>query len=219
MTAPDLPLFVTPPALLAGGLLDLLQAEGVLLSLKEVDSGRYRWANAAFLGWLGAEASRVPGATDLELLPQAEANALQAADARALAAEQPVVQAWRLGGLAELAGQTGVELEGQHRLDPAFADQLVAQAGDAAAGDAELLACRGMLLLRGGDPLGREREGVMIVEGDAWGRGDGDSGRGLKRVRRHFPRRRRLAPRLLRRRSAVVLRCLAAAGNRQRQNQ
>lgn len=91
MTAPDLPLFVTPPALLAGGLLDLLQAEGVLLSLKDADSGRYRWVNAAFLGWLGAEASRVPGATDLELLPQAEANALQAADARALAAEQPVV--------------------------------------------------------------------------------------------------------------------------------
>jgi diguanylate cyclase (GGDEF)-like protein len=91
MTALDLPIFVTPPALLAGGLLDLLQAEGALLSLKDADSGRYRWANAAFLAWLGAEASRALGATDLELLPQAEANALQAADARALAAEQPLV--------------------------------------------------------------------------------------------------------------------------------
>ena len=79
------------PALLAGGLLDLLQVEGALLALKEADGGRYLWANAPCLAWLGRDAQRVVGATDLELLPQAEANALQAADARALAAAQPVV--------------------------------------------------------------------------------------------------------------------------------
>lgn len=79
------------PALLAGGLLDLLQVEGALLALKEADGGRYLWANAPCLAWLGRDAQRVVGATDLELLPQAEANALQAADARALAAGQPVV--------------------------------------------------------------------------------------------------------------------------------
>ena len=96
MTASDLSvsdtnLPATAPALLAGGLLDLLQAEGALLALKDADSGRYLWANAACLAWLGAEAPRVVGATDLELLPQADANALQAADARALSAGQPVV--------------------------------------------------------------------------------------------------------------------------------
>jgi diguanylate cyclase (GGDEF)-like protein len=86
------PVPVAPPALLAGGVLDLLQTEGVLLALKDADSGCYLWANAACLAWLGSHAQRrVVGATDLELLPQAEANALQAADARALAAELPTV--------------------------------------------------------------------------------------------------------------------------------
>jgi diguanylate cyclase (GGDEF)-like protein len=91
MNTVELPVSVAPPALLAGGLLDLLQTEGVLLALKEADSGRYLWANAPSLAWLGADAQRVVGATDLELLPQAEANALQAADTRALAAGQAVV--------------------------------------------------------------------------------------------------------------------------------
>ncbi|MDZ7856247.1 GGDEF domain-containing protein [Sphaerotilus sp.] len=91
MNTLDTPVPVAPPALLAGGLLDLLQSEGALLALKEADSGRYLWANGPCLAWLGAEAAQVVGATDLELLPQAEANALQAADARALAAGQAVV--------------------------------------------------------------------------------------------------------------------------------
>ena len=82
---------VAPPALLVGGLLDLLQVEGALLALKDADSGRYLWANPLCLGWLGTDAQRMVGSTDLELLPQAEANALQAADARALTAGQPVV--------------------------------------------------------------------------------------------------------------------------------
>lgn len=82
---------VALPALLAGGVLDLLQTEGVLLALKEADSGRYLWANPACLAWLGGDAQRVIGATDLELLSQSEANALQAAEARALAAELPTV--------------------------------------------------------------------------------------------------------------------------------
>jgi diguanylate cyclase (GGDEF)-like protein len=91
MNTVELPVSVAPPALLAGGLLDLLQTEGVLLALKDADSGRYLWANAPCLAWLGADARGAVGATDLELLPQAEANALQAADTRALAAGQAVV--------------------------------------------------------------------------------------------------------------------------------
>jgi diguanylate cyclase (GGDEF)-like protein len=88
---PECPVSAMPPALLAGSLLGLLQAEGALLALKEADSGRYRWANAAYLAWLGVDAQRAAGATDLDLLPQADANALQAADARALSADQPLV--------------------------------------------------------------------------------------------------------------------------------
>ncbi|MEY2874675.1 MAG: hypothetical protein RLZZ373_2046 [Pseudomonadota bacterium] len=87
----ELPVPVALPALLAGGVLDLLQVEGVLLALKDADSGRYLWANPPCLAWLGADARRVVGAVDLDLLPQAEANALQAAEARALAAGQPAV--------------------------------------------------------------------------------------------------------------------------------
>ncbi|WP_310462424.1 diguanylate cyclase domain-containing protein [Sphaerotilus sp.] len=85
------PVPVALPALLAGGVLDLLQVEGVLLALKDADSGRYLWANPPCLAWLGADAQRVVGAADLDLLPQAEANALQAADARALASGQLAV--------------------------------------------------------------------------------------------------------------------------------
>jgi diguanylate cyclase (GGDEF)-like protein len=91
MNLPELPVPVAPPAQLASGLLDLLQVDGALLALKEADSGRYLWANAPCLAWLGSDAQRVVGATDLELLPQAEAHALQAAEARALASGQSVV--------------------------------------------------------------------------------------------------------------------------------
>lgn len=85
------PVSVAPPALLAAGLLDLLQFEGVQLALKDAGTGRYLWASGSCLAWLGGDPARVIGATDLELLPQSEANALQAADARALASGAPVV--------------------------------------------------------------------------------------------------------------------------------
>jgi diguanylate cyclase (GGDEF)-like protein len=91
MNTEALPVAVALPALLAAGLLDLLQAEGGLLALKEADSGRYLWANGPCLAWLGVDPRQILGVTDLDILPQAEANALQAADARALATGQSTV--------------------------------------------------------------------------------------------------------------------------------
>lgn len=87
----ETPVPATLSAFLAEGLLDLLQAEEALLALKDAESGRYLWANTPCLAWLGGDLQRVVGATDLELLPQSEANALQAADARALAAGHSLV--------------------------------------------------------------------------------------------------------------------------------
>ncbi len=75
-------------------------------------------------------------------------------------------------GTAEMAGDGGIELEGEHRLDVALVDDSVAQAGDPAAGDGEPLAELGVLLLNRGDARRREPEGIAIVEGDA-GRGGG----------------------------------------------
>lgn len=80
------PADVTPPTLLSAGVLELLQTDGAMAALKDAASGRYLWANGPYLAWLGSPAERVIGATDLELLPQADANAIQAADARSLAA-------------------------------------------------------------------------------------------------------------------------------------
>lgn len=91
MNTVALPVPVAPPAVLVGGLLNLLQTEGGLLALKDADSGCYLWANGPCLAWLGGDARQVLGATDLDLLPQSEANALQAADARALAVGQATV--------------------------------------------------------------------------------------------------------------------------------
>ena len=92
MNAPsDRPDPVTPPASILDGLLDLLQVDEALLAVKEAGTGRYVWANAAYRAWLGVSDDRpLAGATDLELLSKAEAAALQAADARALATEEVV---------------------------------------------------------------------------------------------------------------------------------
>jgi diguanylate cyclase (GGDEF)-like protein len=74
---------------LAPGLLALMQASGSMLSIKDSSSGRYLWANAAMLGFLGQDLQGLVARTDLELMPQADAAALRAADQRALAAGSP----------------------------------------------------------------------------------------------------------------------------------
>lgn len=74
---------------LTAGLLDLIRVDGAMVTLKRAEDGRYLWASPAWCDWVGAERP-VGGASDLELLPQAAANAIQAADLRALAAAGPV---------------------------------------------------------------------------------------------------------------------------------
>ena len=81
-------------------------------------------------------------------------------------------------GAAEMAGDRGIELQRQHRLDVAVVDHPVAKAGDPAAGDGQPLAELGMLLLHLGDARRGEPEGVAIVEGDSGRRGRADIGAG-----------------------------------------
>lgn len=75
----------TAPEQWVGPLLQLLQHEGDMVALKDVATGRYLWANEAYLHWVGREAAQLIGATDLDVLSQADAAALHAADLRALA--------------------------------------------------------------------------------------------------------------------------------------
>ncbi|PXW93286.1 diguanylate cyclase (GGDEF)-like protein [Sphaerotilus hippei] len=84
------------PAALAGGLLALLGVDGALVSVKQADTGAYLWANAAMLAFLGAsEPDTLVGRTDLQLLPLVDAQAMKAADLRALAAGQPAADEHR----------------------------------------------------------------------------------------------------------------------------
>jgi diguanylate cyclase (GGDEF)-like protein len=104
---PDLDL-----ANLSDRLLAMLDVAGVMVSVKAVgspDAGagdgdatlRYRWANAAWLGFLGRDAASVIGHDDLAVLPAADAAAVQAADRRALDARAVAVEQHRF----ERAGQ------------------------------------------------------------------------------------------------------------------
>ncbi|MEX8517158.1 MAG: GGDEF domain-containing protein [Leptothrix sp. (in: b-proteobacteria)] len=74
------------PLAFSDALLSLLQLSGALVALKTADSGRYLWANPAYAAFLGVEPERLRGATDLELLPLADATAVRAADQRAVGA-------------------------------------------------------------------------------------------------------------------------------------
>ena len=78
-------------ATLSDRLLTLLDVAGVMVSVKAVDTSgtadgglvlRYRWANAAWLGFLGRDVAEVRGQDDLAVLPAADAAAVQAAPAR-----------------------------------------------------------------------------------------------------------------------------------------
>ena len=78
---PSIALHDLAPALLAG-----MQASGSMLSIKDVSTGRYLWANAPMLGFLGCDLDGLAERTDLDLMPKADAAVLRAADQRALAA-------------------------------------------------------------------------------------------------------------------------------------
>ncbi|HQY08141.1 MAG TPA: diguanylate cyclase [Burkholderiaceae bacterium] len=85
------------------GLLALLQVQGVMLSVKDGESGRYLWANEAWCRLLGTEPARLVGATDLELLPLGDATAVRSGDQRVLGS----------GGVA--VGEQRLERQGQRQ--------------------------------------------------------------------------------------------------------
>lgn len=82
---PDPTPFIAP-ASLSPALLQLLQAEGAMVSLKVAADGRYRWCNDAMAAFLGIEAAAVTSTLDTDLLPAADAAAVRAADQRQLGA-------------------------------------------------------------------------------------------------------------------------------------
>lgn len=103
------------------GLLSLLQVQGVMLSVKDGESGRYLWANEAWCRLLGTEPARLVGATDLELLPLGDATAVRSGDQRVLGS----------GGVA--VGEQRFERQGQ-RQDLRTLRCLLPASGDAAGG-------------------------------------------------------------------------------------
>lgn len=70
---------------LAPALLASMQASGAMVSIKEVSSGRYLWANAAMCGFLGQAFDVLAGRTDLDLMAKGDAAVVRAADQRAQA--------------------------------------------------------------------------------------------------------------------------------------
>lgn len=67
---------------------ELLRRQGALLSIKEADSGRYAFVNAAMAQLLGHPAQAIPGRADAELVDPALATAWRAAEQTALAQRQ-----------------------------------------------------------------------------------------------------------------------------------
>ncbi len=63
-----------------------------MLSVKEVQTGTYEWANGPMLAFLGAEGvAALSGRTDAQMLPAADAQCVKAGDLRAVTAGQSVV--------------------------------------------------------------------------------------------------------------------------------
>lgn len=100
MTEPPHPLL---PDVVLQGLLQLVQAQGGLVSLKEAVSGRYLWANEPMLELMGVPVDRLVGHSDLEVLPLADASSVRAADQRAL------------GSRGVVTGEQRIERQGQRR--------------------------------------------------------------------------------------------------------
>jgi diguanylate cyclase (GGDEF)-like protein len=85
---PPLPSTVSPSAL-AEALLTLANSSGVAAALKEADSGHYVWANDAFLAMVGADAARIAGTSDADLLGPGPAASIRSSDMQALGADGP----------------------------------------------------------------------------------------------------------------------------------
>ena len=84
------------PAALAGALLAWAESIDALLSVKDIATGRWSWANAPMARCLGTSVDRLIGRTDAELFDEDAAAALRAADRSAAASEQPERSTHRL---------------------------------------------------------------------------------------------------------------------------
>lgn len=75
-------------AMLNAGLLACLQQDGVMVSIKDMASGTYRWANETMLAFLGVQTlDQVVGRTDGQLIVSlADVQAIKTADQRAMSA-------------------------------------------------------------------------------------------------------------------------------------
>ncbi|CAM5796094.1 GGDEF domain-containing protein [Rhizobacter fulvus] len=83
-------------AALAGVLMDLLDRVDVLLSIKDVASGRYLHVNAAMAALFGRDVAAMVGAADAELLEPAQTAAMRAAEQSALAHAAPTLSEHRI---------------------------------------------------------------------------------------------------------------------------
>ena len=86
----------TDDAALAGALLEMLDRVDVLLSVKEVATGRYLHVNAAMADLFGRDAAAMAGAIDTELMDPAQASAMRAAEQTALAHAAPTLSEHRI---------------------------------------------------------------------------------------------------------------------------
>ena len=80
----------------AGALLELLDRVDVLLSVKEVASGRHVLANTRMADLFGRTPAELVGATDAELMAQGASVAIRAAEQTALAHAAPTLSEHRL---------------------------------------------------------------------------------------------------------------------------
>jgi diguanylate cyclase (GGDEF)-like protein len=83
-------------AALAGALLESLDRVNVLLSIKEVASGRYTHVNARMADLFGRAPAAMVGATDADLMEPAQASAMRAAEQSALAHAAPTLSEHRI---------------------------------------------------------------------------------------------------------------------------
>ena len=95
MPAEALPAHAELHAVLAGLLPAVLQRQGDLLSVKDLQSGHCAHANEAMLSFLGLSAAEVIGRADSELFEPAVATVLRAAEHTALSHEGPLTSEHR----------------------------------------------------------------------------------------------------------------------------
>jgi diguanylate cyclase (GGDEF)-like protein len=81
---------------LSGALLEMLDRVDVLLSVKEVSTGRYVHVNRAMADFLGRPSAELVGSTDADVLEQGQTSAIRTAEQTALAHAAPMLSEHRI---------------------------------------------------------------------------------------------------------------------------